>query len=275
MEIRETLVKYGFRYKKSLGQNFITDSALLKAIVKDAGIAKEDTVIEIGAGAGTLTREIAEAAGKVIAFEVDKDLKLVLQDVLSGAANVQTVFSDILKMSDSEVAAVAGGEFKVVANLPYYITTPIIMRFIESGLPIKSLTVMVQKEVAERLAAKESTPEYGAVTLAVRLRGDAKITRIVNRRLFYPQPNVDSAVIRIDIDDNRYAFQDKNTLLKLIKAGFAMRRKTLVNNISAAFSYSKEYARELLDSLGYDQNIRGEALSIEDYIKIADKIFTN
>lgn len=271
-EIREILEKHGFRYKKALGQNFITDTSLLKAIVKDARVTGEDTVVEIGAGAGTLTLALSEQAKRVIAFDIDKDLEAVLKETLAGRENVTLVFKDILKMTDGEISEIAGGPFKVVANLPYYITTPLIMRFIESGLPVVSITVTVQKEVAERLTARENTPEYGAVTLAVGLRGEAKITRNINRKLFFPTPNVDSAVINITIDDNKYGIKDPVLLKKLIRAGFAMRRKTLVNNLTAAFPVSADDARGVLNSLGYNEKIRGEALSIEDYIKIAEKL---
>lgn len=276
MDFKDVLRKYNFRYKKGLGQNFITDEQLLKAIAGDAGISDTDLVLEIGAGAGTLTRALAERAQEVIAFDVDKDLSDILKETVGGLPNVTTVFADVLELRDREITELTGGRsFKVVANLPYYITTPLLMRFIESGLPVTSLTVLVQKEVADRLCALSDTPDYGAVTLAVRLRGEAKIMRKVGRQVFYPAPNVDSAVVRVDIEDRYAAHGDIKTVKKLIRAGFAMRRKTLVNNISAAFPISKEEAAAILTNLGYRPAVRGEALSLEDYLKIADALGTH
>lgn len=273
MEIKSILQKYNFRFKKSLGQNFISDTGLLKAIARDSGTDKDDLVIEVGAGAGTLTRALAEAAEEVLAFEVDEALAPILAESLIGLDNVRVYFKDILEMSDKELEELTGGKrFRVVANLPYYITTPLIMRFIESGLPVISLTVMVQKEVADRLTAQADTAEYGAVTLAVRLRGEAKIVRKVSRNMFYPAPQVDSAIINIEINKDLDISAQGRTLKKLIKAGFAMRRKTLANNITAAFAVSKTRAAEIIAEAGFAPSIRGEALRLEDYQKLADII---
>jgi 16S rRNA (adenine1518-N6/adenine1519-N6)-dimethyltransferase len=273
MEIQQILRKYDFRFKKSLGQNFIADKGLLSAIVRDAGIENTDLVLEIGAGAGTLTRELSEKAAEVYAFEVDESLAPILAENLSELDNVKVYFRDILKMTDPQVEEITGGRaFKVAANLPYYITTPLIMRFLESRLPVTSLTVMVQKEVADRLIAKPSTPEYGAITLAVRQRGDAKIVRKVSKNMFYPAPKVDSAVVRIDINHPRALSPEGKTLSRLIKAGFAMRRKTLVNNISMAFGLSKEAAIAIIKSAGLPETIRGEALDLDNYKALAAAI---
>lgn len=273
MEIQQILRKYDFRFKKNLGQNFIADKGLLSAIVRDAGIENTDLVLEIGAGAGTLTRELSEKAAEVYAFEVDESLAPILAENLSELDNVKVYFRDILKMTDPQVEEITGGRaFKVAANLPYYITTPLIMRFLESRLPVTSLTVMVQKEVADRLIAKPSTPEYGAITLAVRQRGDAKIVRKVSKNMFYPAPKVDSAVVRIDINHPRDLSPEGKTLSRLIKAGFAMRRKTLVNNISMAFGLSKEAAIAIIKSAGLPETIRGEALDLDNYKALAAAI---
>lgn len=273
MEIQQILRKYDFRFKKSLGQNFIADKGLLSAIVRDAGIENTDLVLEIGAGAGTLTRELSEKAAEVYAFEVDESLAPILAENLSELDNVKVYFRDILKMTDPQVEEITGGRaFKVAANLPYYITTPLIMRFLESRLPVTSLTVMVQKEVADRLIAKPSTPEYGAITLAVRQRGDAKIVRKVSKNMFYPAPKVDSAVVRIDINHPRDLSPEGKTLSRLIKAGFAMRRKTFVNNISMAFGLSKEAAIAIIKSAGLPETIRGEALDLDNYKALAAAI---
>jgi 16S rRNA (adenine1518-N6/adenine1519-N6)-dimethyltransferase len=273
MEFQEILRKYNFRYKKGLGQNFITDETLLRAIVRDAGVTSEDLVLEIGAGAGTLTRALAGQAKQVIAFEVDKELSGILNETLSGLSNIRLVFADVLTLSDEEITELTGGKsFRLVANLPYYITTPLVMRFIESGLPVASLTVMVQKEVADRFCALPNTEDYGAITLAIRLRGEPRITRKIGRQAFFPSPNVDSAVVRIDIKDDYSAQNNTGTIKKLIRAAFAMRRKTLVNNLHAAFSLSKEAAAALLTDIGYPSDVRGEVLSLEDYRKIAEEL---
>lgn len=273
MEVKEILRKYGFTFKKNLGQNFLTEGSLLRAIVKDAGVESEDIVVEIGTGAGTLTSAISEKAKHVYTFDVDTCLQPVLAETLAGKENVTINFLDVLKISDEKLKEIIGEQpFRVVANIPYYVTTPLIMRFLESDLNCKSLTVMVQKEVADRLIAEPDTENYGAITLAVELRGTARVTRNVARQLFHPAPKVDSAVVHIDIDDNKYEIKDKPFLQRLIRAGFQMRRKTLVNNIGASLGITKDRAKEVLVSLGYSESIRGEALSIEDYIKIAEAL---
>lgn len=270
MEVKEILKKHGFVFKKQLGQNFLTEGSLLRAIVKDAGVTENDTVVEIGTGAGTLTQAIAEKAKKVYTFDVDTALLPVLNETLAGRDNITLSFIDVLKCSDEKLKEIIGEEpFKVVANIPYYVTTPLIMRFLESTLKVESLTVMVQKEVADRLVAEPDTENYGAITLAIEMRGIAKVTRPVSRMLFHPAPKVDSAVVHIAIDDNRFEIDDRDFLRKLIRAGFQMRRKTLVNNIGSSLGITKDRAKEVLISLGYSESIRGEALSIEDYIKIA------
>lgn len=269
MDIREILRLNNFRFNHKLGQNFITDGNLLDAIVGDSGLQGGETVVEIGTGAGTLTRALAKTAGKVITFEVDRNLKPVLDETLKGLDNVEVVFSDVLKLSDDEIRAICGDEFRVVANIPYYITTSLIMRFLESDLGVKSITVMIQKEVAERLIAKENTAEYGAITLSVRLRGDARITRSVGRNMFFPAPNVDSAVIDIDLNPDKYDGEDKPLILKLIKACFGMRRKTLANNLVSSFGLTKQQAEDAIEAAGFNKMVRGEALSLDDVIALS------
>lgn len=270
MEISQILHKNNFRFTHSLGQNFIYDKNLLNLIVEDADITNFDTVIEIGAGAGTLTREIASRAKRVIAFEIDKKLEPVLKEVLKDLDNVEIVFSDVLKMSDEEIEEIAKGSFKIVANLPYYITTPLILRFIKSSLSVQSITVTVQKEVAERLIAKEGTESYGAITVALAVQGDAKITRIIDKSNFYPVPKVNSAVVRIDINKDKYDIEDRNFFEKVVRCAFQMRRKTLVNNLASGFSIPKEDGKEILIGLNLNPNIRGEALSVENFIALSD-----
>lgn len=265
------LEKHGFRFKKALGQNFITDLNLLNAVAADSGVSENDTVVEIGAGAGSLTRVLCQKAAKVYAFEIDESLFPILEENLNGFYNFTLIGKNVLKISDSEFENLVGGEFSVVANLPYYITTPLLMRFVESGLKVKSLTLMMQKEVAERLTAEKGTPEYGAVTLAVALRGKAEIKRIIGKKCFYPVPQVDSAVVKITLSD-RYGESGNKTLIKLIKAAFAMRRKTLANNLTASFSLTKQQSEEILRSAGFDPMVRGETLGMEELIRISKEI---
>lgn len=272
--IKDIIRGVDFRFNKALGQNFITDSNLLDAIVADSGINGDDTVVEIGTGAGTLTRAIAKVAKKVYSFEVDKNLQPVLALSLQGVDNAEVVFRDVLKMKDDELRSIVGDKFKVVANLPYYITTPLAMRFIESSLDVRSITIMVQKEVALRFVAKPNTADYSAITLAIEMAGDAKITRNVSRNMFFPVPNVDSAVVRIDIDRAKLDGENVALLHKLVRSSFAMRRKTLANNLSVAFQIDKQEAGKLIEEAGFSPMVRGEALSLDDYKKLTKTLET-
>ena len=273
--ITDTLKKNNFRFNKQFGQNFITDQNLLRAIVDDAKITKDDVVVEIGPGAGTLTKEIAKKAKEVYSFEIDNNLAPILNETLQDCPNSTVIFKDFQKVDDEQLNQILNNrEYKVVANLPYYITTPIIMKFIESAYPPKSITVMVQKEVAERLKSNAVTSDIGAISLSIALYGDVKMTRVVSRKMFMPEPNVDSAVIRIDMQD-KYDNIDKKPVKKLIKAAFNMRRKTFLNNISNAFNISKDRIKEVLKELNIDENIRGEAVSIDNYIAIAKNLGIN
>ena len=270
MEIKEVLYKTQFRFKKNLGQNFITDVNLLDAIVADAGVEEGDTVVEIGTGAGTLTAALAKKAKRVITFDVDEDLKEVLKETLP-QENVEIHFMDVLKMSDGKLKELIQEPFKLVANLPYYVTTPMLMRFLESDLPVRSLTLMVQKEVADRLTAKPNTEEYGAITLQVKLRGDARLTRTVSKRLFYPVPKVDSAVVRIDVSP-KYDMERTKAISRAVKAGFQMRRKTLVNNLVQSYGLSRENAVSVVEKAGLPTDVRGERLSLEDYCRLTETL---
>lgn len=272
--IKDIIRGVDFHFNKALGQNFITDSNLLDAIVADSGINGDDTVVEIGTGAGTLTRAIAKVAKKVYSFEVDRNLQPVLALSLQGVDNAEVIFRDVLKMKDDELKSVVGDSFKVVANLPYYITTPLAMRFIESTLDVKSVTIMVQKEVALRFVAKPNTADYSAITLAIEMAGDAKITRNVSRNMFFPAPNVDSAVVRIDIDRTKLDGENVALLHKLVRSSFAMRRKTLANNLSVAFQIDKQEAGKLIEEAGFSPMVRGEALSLDDYKKLTKTLET-
>lgn len=272
--IKDIIRGVDFHFNKALGQNFITDANLLDAIVADSGINGDDTVVEIGTGAGTLTRAIAKVAKKVYSFEVDKNLQPVLALSLQGVDNAEVIFRDVLKMKDDELKSVVGDSFKVVANLPYYITTPLAMRFIESTLDVKSVTIMVQKEVALRFVAKPNTADYSAITLAIEMAGNAQITRNVSRNMFFPSPNVDSAVVRIEIDRTKLDGENAPLLHKLVRSSFAMRRKTLANNLSVAFQIDKQEAGKLIEEAGFSPMVRGEALSLDDYKKLTKTLET-
>lgn len=272
--IKDIIRGVDFHFNKALGQNFITDANLLDAIVADSGITSDDTVVEIGTGAGTLTRAIAKVAKKVYSFEVDRNLQPVLALSLQGVDNAEVIFRDVLKMKDDELKSVVGDSFKVVANLPYYITTPLAMRFIESSLDVKSVTIMVQKEVALRFVAKPNTADYSAITLAIEMAGNAQITRNVSRNMFFPSPNVDSAVVRIDIDRTKLDGENVALLHKLVRSSFAMRRKTLANNLSVAFQIDKAQASAIIEEAGFSPMVRGEALSLDDYKKLTKTLET-
>lgn len=271
MDVKQILKDEGFVFSKRYGQNFITDTNLLRAIAADAELTKNDTCVEVGAGAGTLTAQLCDAAGKVVSFEVDERLKSVLEKTLMGKDNLHLVFADVLKAGENVLQGEVQGTYKVVANLPYYITTPVIFFFLADE-NCRSITVMVQKEVAERLVSAAGAPEYGAVSAQVALMGDVKITRIVPRTLFYPVPNVDSAVIRIDINPKLNDKQKRDKVSRLIAAAFSMRRKTLANNLSSAFGISREQAIAAITACGFQESIRGEKLSVFDFIRLEERL---
>lgn len=267
--IRDVLKKHGFTFKKSLGQNFLTDENLLDSIAEAAGIGKSDTVVEIGCGAGTLTRALSKLAGRVYAYEIDRDLRPVLAETLAGCENTEVIFRDFSKENLGELYREIG-EYTVVANLPYYVTTPIVTRLLEEGAGVRGVCVMVQQEVAERFAAKEDTPEYGAITAAIALRGTAKIVKKVGRNMFYPAPNVDSAVVKIDFAENALPVKDKDMYRKTVRCAFLNRRKTLENNLMKSFSLSRETAAEILNRAGVEEKARGETLSPKRLAALSD-----
>lgn len=268
-KIRDVLKKHGFTFKKSLGQNFLTDENLLDSIAEAAGIGKSDTVVEIGCGAGTLTRALSKLAGRVYAYEIDRDLRPVLAETLAGCENTEVIFRDFSKENLGELYREIG-EYTVVANLPYYVTTPIVTRLLEEGAGVRGVCVMVQQEVAERFAAKEDTPEYGAITVAIALRGTAKIVKKVGRNMFYPAPNVDSAVVKIDFTENALPVKDKDMYRKTVRCAFLNRRKTLENNLMKSFSFSRETAAEILNRAGVEEKARGETLSPKRLAALSD-----
>lgn len=272
MDILRNLKNSGFTFSKKYGQNFITDEKLLSDIADDAALTRDDVVLEVGAGAGTLTRALAERAGKVIAFEIDRSLEPTLSHTLRDYDNVTVIYDDVTQYSEEELDYLTGGRYKVVANLPYYITTPLLFMFLDRVNTPVSLTVMVQKEVAERICANEKKGDYGALSVSVAVRADAEITRIVSREKFTPAPNVDSAVVRIVLRGATGA-KDDGTLYGLIKKAFAMKRKTLVNNLSAGYAISKSEAESWLTEVGIKPSARAEELSAAQFVILSDLIY--
>lgn len=268
-ELRSVLEKHGFHFKKQFGQNFISDGNLLKSIVEASGITKDTTVVEIGCGAGTLTRALAEAAKRVYAFDIDRDLQPVLAETLAGLENVEVIFRDFNKINLKEFEKEIG-EYTVVANLPYYITTPLVTKLLEESEKVQGLSIMVQEEVADRFCAKEDTPEYGSITAAIALKGRAKVVKRVSRNLFYPRPNVDSAVVKIEFERGRVAVKDERAYRQTVKCAFLNRRKTLENNLVNFFNLTREQAKEILQIAGVDDKARGETLSPQRLAVLSD-----
>ncbi len=270
-ELRTVLEKHGFHFKKQFGQNFISDTNLLRSIVEASGITKDTTVVEIGCGAGTLTRAIAECAKKVYAFDIDRDLQPVLAETLAGLDNVEVIFRDFNKLDLREFEKEIE-EYVVVANLPYYITTPLLTKLLEESGKVQGLSIMVQEEVAERFCAKENTPEYGSITAAIALKGSAKIVKRVSRNLFYPRPNVDSAVVKITFERGRVAVKSETAYRQAVKCAFLNRRKTLENNLVNYFKLSRDQAKEILEKAGVEDKARGETLSPQRLAYLADSL---
>ena len=274
------LNKYNFNFQKRFGQNFLIDTHVLDKIIRSAGITKDDMVLEIGPGIGTMTQYLCESAREVVAVEIDQSLIPILGDTLSEYDNVTVINEDILKVDINQLVMERnnGKPIKVVANLPYYITTPIIMGLFEAHVPVESITVMVQKEVAMRMQAKPSTKDYGALSLAVQFYATPYIVANVPPNCFMPRPNVGSAVIRLTIHKNpEIKVKDEKLMFRLIRASFNQRRKTLVNGLknSSELSLTKEQIESALKELGVSETIRGEALTLEQFAKLSNIITDN
>ena len=268
--IKKVLAGAGFNFKKQFGQNFLTDAHLLDSIVDLSG-AEGCDVVEIGCGAGTLTRALAKKAAFVHAYEIDRSLQPVLSQTLAGLDNVEVTFRDFLKLR-LDVVERELPPYRVVANLPYYITTPLIMMILEHSNKCLSLTVMVQEEVANRLCAQPDTHDYGAITANIALYATCKKALKVGREMFYPSPNVDSAVVRIDIERGRLGDVDEEMYRRTVQAAFSARRKTLENNLCRAFSLTRGQAEGVLTRCAIDLKVRGEKLSPEEFVKLSGEL---
>lgn len=271
----EIIKKYEFTFRKKFGQNFLIDERVIERIIHAADISKEDCVLEIGPGIGALTQYLANSAGRVVAVEIDQKLIPILEDTLSGFDNVTVINRDILKTDLQEIADTwhGGKPLKVVANLPYYITTPIIMGLLEKKAPISSVTVMVQKEVADRMQAGPGSKEYGALSLAVQYYSDPQTVAIVPPNCFIPRPSVESAVVALrNVGEGKVPVQDEKLMFALIRASFNQRRKTLANGIknAAGLSFSREQVVAALEQMDLDANARGETLSLAQFARLAD-----
>lgn len=253
-----------FQTKKKFGQNFLKDKNLLEAICKDAEVCENDEVLEIGAGLGTLTEILANHAKKVVSYEIDSDLFPILQEKENDVLSFR--FCDVLSRSLEEIESDFLGEYKIVANIPYYITTPIIFHFLGKSKKVKSMTLMVQKEVAERVVAKTGTKDYGVLSVCCQLLGKCEIKRIVDKKMFFPSPKVDSAILHITVEKTKEEFEG---LFNFVKNAFYLRRKTILNSLSSAYGISKEEVSKRLQ--GVDLQRRAESFSIEEYKELYKK----
>ena len=271
----EVLQKYNFSFQKKFGQNFLIDTHVLDKIIQSANITEDDMVLEIGPGIGTMTQYLAQAAGKVIAVEIDKNLIPILEDTLSGYDNVRVINEDVLKLDLKKLADEEnnGKPVKVVANLPYYITTPIIMGLFENEVPVESITVMVQKEAGTRLCAPMGTRDMGAVTVAINYFSVPKLLFNVSRGSFMPSPNVDSCVVRFDIRDKTpEGVTDEKFFFKVARGAFSQRRKTLSNSVSSSMGIDKSIVNQAIEQSDLPASVRPEALSMEQFITFSEAL---
>ena len=275
---KDIVDKHGFKFSKSLGQNFLIDDNVIDKIIDGARVKEGDKVIEVGPGIGTLTREMAKRAEKVVAVEIDKNLIPILKETLADFDNTEVVNEDILKVDINKLVdeKLSGGPVKLIANLPYYITTPIVMKFLEEDIPVTDIVVMVQKEVADRMNAVQSTKDYGALSVAVQYYCDTEIVAKAPRHMFIPQPKVDSTVIGLHIrEEKKYKADNEQLFFKTVKAAFGQRRKTLLNSLSSMGVLDKAKIKEVLAEAGIDEKRRGETLSIEEFAHLSNIINKN
>ncbi len=275
---RQILEKYGFSFKKSLGQNFLIDTNILHNIVSCADLTETSGAIEIGPGIGALTEQLAKRSQKVVAFEIDQRLLPILEETLSPYPHVSIVHSDVLKANIHEVITEkfeVGQDLMVVANLPYYVTTPILLKLLEEKLPIRGIVVMIQKEVADRIAAKPGTKEYGSLSIATQFYAEASMEMVVPKTVFIPQPNVDSAVLKLTIrKEPPVKLRNEKFFFEIVRASFAQRRKTLLNNLLHNVFTKNEKSRieEIMEAIGIDPSRRGETLSMTEFAKLSDAL---
>ncbi len=270
--IREIKEKYGFKLSKSLGQNFLTDKNIIDKIIDATEITDEDLVIEIGPGIGVLTAEACQKAKRVVAVEIDRNLIPILEDTLSEYNNVEIINQDVLKTDLNEIIEKSGcRRAKVIGNLPYYITTPIIMALLEGGIHADSITIMMQKEVADRIKSNPGTKAYGALSVAVQYYCTVRNVAVVPKEVFFPAPKVDSAVLRLDLRDEKpVELDDEKMFFRCIKAGFGQRRKTLSNSLIGLGDVTKEEVKSCLEAAGIDEKRRAETLNLDEFAAIAN-----
>jgi 16S rRNA (adenine1518-N6/adenine1519-N6)-dimethyltransferase len=272
---KEVVNKHNFKFSKSLGQNFLIDDNVIDRILEGARLSETDKIIEVGPGIGTLTREMGKVAENVVSIEIDKTLIPILKETLADLDNVEVVNEDILKVDVQGLIKekLNGGPVKLVANLPYYITTPIVMKFLEEDIHVTDIVVMVQKEVADRMNAQPSTKDYGALSVAVQYYCDTEIVAKAPRHMFVPQPNVDSIVIGLHVrDEKKYIVDNEDIFFKTVKASFGQRRKTLLNSLGGLGFLSKDQIKEALKDANIDEKRRGETLSIDEFANLSNEI---
>lgn len=272
MKLSELLNKHSFKFSKKFGQNFISDLNLLDKIVNLSGITENDVVLEIGCGAGTLTKELAKKAKFVFGYEIDKTLQPVLAENLGGVENCEITFRDVMREKTADIEKHIGEEYVIVANLPYYITSPLVMKFIEQSQKCKAIVIMVQLEVAERFCALPGTPEYGAITAGINAVADCEKLLFVPREMFYPRPNVDSEVVKIVFNKNKHCIASREVYRETVRAAFSSRRKTLANNLSQGLKISKAQAENLILSCDLDPSVRGETLSSDRFCALSNAV---
>ena len=272
---KEVVQKHNFKFSKSLGQNFLIDTNVIDRILEGARVQEGDYVIEVGPGIGTLTKEMGRTAEKVVAIEIDKTLIPILEETLADFPNIEVINQDILKVDVQELvkAKLNGGPVKLIANLPYYITTPIVMKFLEEDIPVTDIVVMVQKEVADRMNAQPNSKDYGALSVAVQYYCDTEIVAKAPRHMFMPQPNVDSTVIGLHVrEEKKYNVDNEDIFFKTVKASFGQRRKTLLNSLGGLGVLSKDQIKIALQEANIDEKRRGETLSIEEFASLSNAV---
>ena len=272
---KEVVQKHNFKFSKSLGQNFLIDTNVIDRILEGARVQEGDYVIEVGPGIGTLTKEMGRTAEKVVAIEIDKTLIPILEETLADFHNIEVINQDILKVDVQELVKekLNGGPVKLIANLPYYITTPIVMKFLEEDIPVTDIVVMVQKEVADRMNAQPNSKDYGALSVAVQYYCDTEIVAKAPRHMFMPQPNVDSTVIGLHVrEEKKYNVDNEDIFFKTVKASFGQRRKTLLNSLGGLGFLSKDQIKIALQEANIDEKRRGETLSIEEFASLSNAV---